>query len=64
VVAAGLRLRVGAVRRLLDFAPRVVVRDGRVDLPASPLGPQLTADELWSKLREKGVTTLEAYDWW
>ncbi|MBW3555775.1 MAG: DUF421 domain-containing protein [Actinobacteria bacterium] len=59
VVAAGLRQRFAIVRRFLDFAPWIVVRDGELQLPNTPLGPQMSADELLSKLRERGVFDLE-----
>jgi uncharacterized membrane protein YcaP (DUF421 family) len=58
-VAAALRQRFVAFRRLLDFSPEVVVRDGRIDLRAAPGGPQLTEDELRSRLRQKGVFDLD-----
>lgn len=54
VVAAGRR-RFSSLARLLEFEPRVVVRDGRVDLDESPLGAQLTRGELESALRQHGV---------
>ena len=59
VVAAGLRQRFALVRRLLDFAPCVVVRDGELRLPSTPLGPQMSEDELFSRLREQGVFNLD-----
>lgn len=48
------RQRSHTVRRLLDFAPVTIVRDGEVDLPSGPLGPQLTIDEVHSQLRHHG----------
>ena len=59
VVAAGLRQRFAVVRRLLDFAPCVVVRDGELRIPSTPLGPQISEDELFSRLREQGVFNLQ-----
>lgn len=59
VVAAAVRQRFPAARRALDFAPYPVVRHGQVDLGAAPLGPQMTADELFSRLREQGVFHLD-----
>ena len=59
VLAATARQRWPVARRLLDFAPYVVLRDGELDLPETPLGPQMTRDELLSKLRERGVFQLE-----
>lgn len=59
VLAAAARQRWPAARRLLDFAPYVVLRDGDLDLPTTPMGPQMTRDELLSKLRERNVFELE-----
>lgn len=59
VVAAALRQRFPLVRRLLDFPPCVVVRNGALRLPSTPFGAQMTADELLSKLRERGVFHLD-----
>ena len=43
------------LRKLVDFAPLVVVDRGQMSLPKSPLGPQITADELCSQLRHGGA---------
>lgn len=59
VLGAAARQRWAGVRRLLDFAPYVVVRDGEPDLPTTPFGPQMTRDELVSKLRERNVFELD-----
>ncbi|MBW3614738.1 MAG: DUF421 domain-containing protein [Actinobacteria bacterium] len=59
VIAAALRQRFAIVRRLLDFAPWVVVRDGEIQLPRTPLGPQMSVDELFSRLREQEVFDLD-----
>ena len=59
VLAAAARQKWAAARRLLDFAPYVVVRDGDVHLPTTPFGPQMTKDELMSKLRERNVFDVE-----
>lgn len=59
VVAGALRQRSRRMRRLLDFPPCVVARDGRFELPATPWGPQLTADEIRSMLRQRGVHSLD-----
>ena len=56
---AALRQRSATLRRLLDFKPETVLRDGRLDLPTGPLTSQITWDELESKLRERGVFDLE-----
>lgn len=58
VVVAAVRQRSGTARRLLDFAPRRVVDDGRVDLRRAPTTAQLTRADLESLLRRQGVTDL------
>ena len=55
VGVAWLRRRWTIVRRLVEFPPEVVVRDGVTELPRSPFSSQLTDDELWSKLRKAGL---------
>ncbi len=55
VVVAAARRRLPFVARLLEFEPRVVMRDGEVDLDASPLGAQLSRGELEAALRQHGV---------
>ncbi|MBW3668213.1 MAG: DUF421 domain-containing protein [Actinobacteria bacterium] len=59
VAAAALRQRFARMRRLLDFPPCVVARDGELALPTTPLGPQLTAGEVLSALRAQGVHSLD-----
>lgn len=59
VAAGALRQRFALMRRLLDFRPYVVVRDGEQRLSTTPLGPQVSEDELWSMLREQGVFRLD-----
>lgn len=59
VVVGWLRRRFAVLRRLLDFPPHVVAVDGELRLRATPTGPQLTADEVMSKLRNQGVYTLD-----
>ena len=54
-VVGALRQRVAWFRRLTDFAPEVVVRDGRVDLSRSLVGAQMTIDELHARLRTRQV---------
>ena len=54
-ILAAARQRFSAVARIVDFSPEVVVDKGRLTLRRTPLGPQLTEDELMSRLREKGV---------
>lgn len=60
VAAAALRQRFAFARRLLDFSPRIVARGGEFDTSSSPLGPQMTREELLSKLRERGVFDINA----
>jgi uncharacterized membrane protein YcaP (DUF421 family) len=60
VVIAFLRQRSAVVRRLVDFSPEVIVRDGRVALPRSPLSTQLSGEEPRSKLRQKGEFDVDA----
>ena len=56
---AAARQRFSAVARVVDFSPEVVVDKGRLTLRRSPLGPQLTEDELMSRLREKGEFSVD-----
>ncbi|MFP5369145.1 MAG: DUF421 domain-containing protein [Actinomycetes bacterium] len=55
VVVAAARRRFPIVARLLEFEPRVVLRDGDVDLDRGLFGAQLTRAELESALRQQGV---------
>ncbi len=57
VVAWGRR-RFSVLRRLIEFEPQLVVRDGEVHLDRNPLGVQLTRGELESALRQHGVFDL------
>lgn len=50
-----LRRRLPGMRRVLEFEPQVVYRDGEAVLPGNPLSAQLSEQELWSALRRKGV---------
>jgi uncharacterized membrane protein YcaP (DUF421 family) len=50
-----LRRRVPRLRRVLEFEPEVVLRDGEPTLSNHPFGHQLSEEELWSALRRKGV---------
>ncbi|WCO68830.1 DUF421 domain-containing protein [Iamia majanohamensis] len=52
---AFVRRRFPRLRRLLEFAPEVVVEDGEVHLPTGPSTSQMTLDELRSQLRKQGV---------
>lgn len=53
-----LRLRWPWVRSLVERPPRVVVRDGRIDDEAMRRA-HLTHDDLYTRLRERGVVRLE-----
>lgn len=55
VGVAAARRRSPLLARLLEFEPRMVVRDGEVELDESLLGAQLTVGELESALRQRGV---------
>lgn len=55
VVLGLLRRHVPRLRGVLEFEPQVVYRDGELQLPGNPLHAQLSEDELWSLLRQKGV---------
>lgn len=59
---AWLRRRSAVARRVLDFAPEEIGRDGELALATSPWGAQLTADEVRSRLREKGIFDLSGVD--
>ncbi len=59
VAVATLRRRYHWLRRLLDFQPLVIVRDGKFDAPTGPLGPQITRDEMLSALRRQAVFDTE-----
>lgn len=54
VIVAWARRRVGALRRLLEFEPEIVVRNGDTELPGGLGTSQLSDAELRSLLREKG----------
>ncbi len=58
LVVAAARRRFSAIRRLIEFEPQVVVRDGEVHLDKKLLGAQLTRGELESALRQHGVFDL------
>jgi uncharacterized membrane protein YcaP (DUF421 family) len=58
VVLGAARQRSSALRRVLDFAPRPVVRDGRLDLRRSPTSAQLTRTDVEALLRRQGVSDL------
>lgn len=60
VAVGALRVRYPTLSRVLDFRPQVVARDGAVDLSRHPFGPQLTEEEVRSKLREHGVFDLSS----
>jgi len=58
VAIGALRQRSTLVRGMVDFAPRAIVRDGRVDPSQHPTSAQLTASDVRSLLRQQGVTDL------
>lgn len=60
MAVAAARRRFPAVARLLEFEPRVVLRDGDVDLDRGLFGAQLTRSELESALRSQGVFDLSS----
>jgi uncharacterized membrane protein YcaP (DUF421 family) len=55
VVVAALRRRSEVARRLLEFEPEVVVRDGEIRLPTGLMTSQLSEGELRSRLRQHGT---------
>lgn len=59
IAIAAARQRWPAARRILDFPAEVVVRDGKMDLPTSPMSSQLSEDELRSLLRRQGIFHIE-----
>lgn len=59
IMIAAARQRWPAARRILDFPAEVVVRDGDMDLPTSPMSSQLSEDELRSLLRRQGIHRIE-----
>lgn len=58
VAVAYARKRFPRARKLLDFSARVIARDGRIDTSPDPLGAQLTEDDVWSMLRQRGFFDL------
>jgi uncharacterized membrane protein YcaP (DUF421 family) len=58
VLLAGVRQHSDRLQGLLDFPPRVIVRDGVPDLRRSVFTEQLSHPELAAKLRKQGVTDL------
>lgn len=55
VAAAALRVRSRVLRRLLEFEPEIVVRDGELRLPTGLTSSQLSQGELHSRLRQHGI---------
>lgn len=51
---AHLQFRFGRVQRFIESTPRVVIRDGKVDLHALR-AERVRVDELYSMLREHGI---------
>ncbi|HWC12820.1 MAG TPA: YetF domain-containing protein [Acidimicrobiales bacterium] len=58
LMVAAARRRFPLVRRLVEFEPEVVLREGEVLLDTNPFGAQLTRGELESALRQHGVFDL------
>ncbi len=58
-VAAVLRRKIPATRRLLDFSPEVLYRDGEVRLRQSPLTAQVSKAELLSRIRQAGAESFD-----
>lgn len=54
VAMSHLQLRFGRVQRFIESTPRVVIREGKVDLTALR-AERLRVDELYSMLREQGI---------
>ena len=54
-----LRRRWDWFRRLSDFSPLEIGRDGRLELPTGVLGVQVTEGEVRSMLRQDGVFRVE-----
>ena len=55
IAVAAIRRQFPVVARHLEFEPRVILRDGDVDLDPSLFGAQITRAELESALRQQGV---------
>jgi len=62
VAVAAARQRFAAVRRILDFQPQVLLRDGDMQLRRGPGTAQLTPGDLESRLRRAGVRRLSDVD--
>ncbi len=58
LMVGAARRRFGVLRRLIEFEPQVLLRDGELRLDDSLLGAQLTPGELESALRQHGVFDL------
>jgi uncharacterized membrane protein YcaP (DUF421 family) len=59
LVIGQLRRTSGSIRRLTDFAPKVVLRDGEVRSSGGILGAQLTDTEIEAELRRQGITSTD-----
>lgn len=55
VLLGSLRQRSRRARTVLDFEPEEIGRDGELSLSSSPLGAQLTEEEVLSLLRQRDV---------
>ena len=58
VAIGAIRLRSPRLRRVMDFQPRTIVRNGRFDLSQSPAAAQLSQSEVEELLRREGVTNV------
>jgi uncharacterized membrane protein YcaP (DUF421 family) len=59
VIVAAARRHSALMRRVLEFEPEVIVRDGSVSLPTGLMTSQLSEGELHSRLRQQGIFDLE-----
>lgn len=59
MAVAFVRRRSAWARRLLEFEPEEVARDGHLTLPTGVFSSQLSEDELRSRLRQHGVRDLD-----
>lgn len=58
VSLAAVRQRSSRISRLVDYQPKIVVRDGCPDLPRAPSSAQLTGSDLMNLLRKEGVLSV------
>lgn len=58
LLVAYIRRRFPRTQRVLDFAPKVVARDGEIETSEGVWGPQLTRDDIMGMLRQQGIFDL------